>query len=181
MIRIGNRISQSSATVTGAVGSTCGYITDDRFAVVFTDRIMVINSDATVTGEMLFEDTTPTLAAVGRGSVAVLFESKSDLTKSILTVYDKNARASYSLTLDEAHPIAKAGSPSALAIGESTLYLWVGDSLFRLSGGGNRLSRIDLSHDTLAILPESDEEVMVCTPAYAYRLDERDFTPIENP
>lgn len=181
VIRIGNRVSQSSATVTGALGSTCGYVTDDRLAVIFTDRIMVINSDATVTGEMLFADTTPTLAAIGRGSVAILSESNSDLTESILTVYDKNARTSYSITLDEEHPITQAGRPSALAIGENTLYFWAGDHLFRLAGNGRQIFQIDLSHDTLAVLPESDDEVMICTPAYAYRLNEKDFVRIEEP
>ena len=95
VIRIGNRISQSTATVTGALGSTCGFISDDRLAVILTDRVMVVNSDATVTGEQIFEGTTPTLAAVGRGGVAILFESGSDLSTSILTVYDRNARESY--------------------------------------------------------------------------------------
>ena len=156
-------------------------MTDDRLAVIFTDRIMVINSDATVTGEVLFADTTPTLAAIGRGSVAILSESNSDLTESILTVYDKNARTSYSITLDEEHPITQAGRPSALAIGENTLYFWAGDHLFRLAGNGRQIFQIDLSHDTLAVLPESDDEVMICTPAYAYRLNEKDFVRIEEP
>ena len=181
VIRIGNRISQSSATVTGALGSTCGYLGDERLAVVFTDRMMVVNSDATVMGEMLFGDMTPTLAAIGKDSVAILSESGSDLTQSILTVYDKNARVSYSVVLDESHPINTAGKPTALAMGEDVLFLWAGDHLFRLSGKGAQLSQIDVSHDTLAILPESDEEVMVCTPAYAYRLSEKDFTRVDIP
>ena len=50
VIRIGNRISQSTATVTGALGSTCGFISADRLAGSLTDRVMVVNSDATVTG-----------------------------------------------------------------------------------------------------------------------------------
>ena len=176
VIRIGNRISQSSATVTGAFGSTCGFVTDDRFAVVFTDRVMVVNSDATVTGERLFEGATPTLAAIGRGSVAILSERGSDLTSSVLTVYDKNARESYSLTLDSDHTITKAGNPTALAMAENVLFLRAGDTLFRLSGNGNQITSAPVSHDTLAILPESSNEVMVCTPAYAYRLNSDDFS-----
>lgn len=179
VIRIGNRISQSATTVTGAMGSTCGFVTDERLAVVFTDRLMILNTDATVTGEKIFADSTPTLAAVSRGSVAILSESENDLTKSILTVYDKNAREDYSVTLDGAHPITEAGKPTALSVAEKTLFLRAGDSLFRLSNNGKQLSTTTLSHDTLAILPESDDEVMVCTPAYAYRLNEDDFTRLD--
>lgn len=179
VIRIGNRIGQSSATVTGVMGGTCGFVSDERFAVVFTDRLMVVNTDATVTGETFFGDYTPTLASISRGSVAILAESGNDLTKSVLTVYDKNARESYSVTLDGDHSITKAGKPTALSVSDRTLFLRAGDSLFCLSGNGKQLSSTTLSHDTLAILPESDDEVMVCTPAYAYRLDTDDFTGLD--
>ena len=163
------------------MGSTCGFVTDERLAVVFTDRLMILNTDATVTGEKIFTDSTPTLAAISRGSVAILSESENDLTKSILTVYDKNARENYSVTLDGAHPITEAGKPTALSVSEKTLFLRAGDSLFRLSNNGKQLFTTTVSHDTLAILPESDDEVMVCTPAYAYRLNEGDFTPVDMP
>jgi hypothetical protein len=34
---------------------------------------------------------------------------------------------------------------------------------------------LDVSRDTMTILPTKDGEVLVCTPAYASRLDEADF------
>ena len=177
VIRIGNRITQSHATVTGALGSTCGFVGDDRLAVIFTDRVMVVNSDATVTGEVLFDGMMPSLAAIDRGSIAVLAESGSDLTQSVLTVYDKNARESYSVTVEADHPIAKAGKATALSVADHTLFLRAGDSLFRITGdGSNQLYSTTLSHDTLSILPESGEDVLVCTPAYAYRLNKGDFS-----
>ena len=176
VIRIGNRISQSSATVTGALGSTCGFVSEDRFAVVFTDRIMVVNSDATVTGEKHFESATPTLAAIGRGSVAILTEEQSDLTRSTLTVYDRNAKESYSLAMNADHPITKAGNPTALAMADNALFLHAGKTLFRLTNNGNTVTAATVSHDTLAVLPESGDEVLVCTPAYAYRVTSGDFT-----
>ena len=169
-------IAMDTATVTGSLGSTCGFITDDRLAVIMTDRVMVVNSDATVTGEHLFEGNTPTLAAIGRGSVAILSESGSDLTTSILTVYDKNAREDYSLTMNGEHTVTKAGTPTALAVADNAVFLRAGDTLFRMTGGGKQISHTAVSHDTLAILPESGNEVMVCTPAYAYRLEADDFT-----
>jgi hypothetical protein len=176
VIRIGNRISQSSATVTGALGSTCGFVSEDRFAVVFTDRVMVVNSDATVTGEKHLGNATPTLAAIGRGSVAILTEDQSDLTRSTLTVYDRNAKESYSLAMDTDHPITKAGNPTALAMADNALFLHAGKTLFRLTNNGNTVTAASVSHDTLAVLPESGDEVLVCTPAYAYRVTSGDFT-----
>ena len=176
VIRIGNRIAMDTATVTGSLGSACGFVGDDRLAVVLTDRVMVVNSDATVTGEHLFEGNTPTLAAIGRGSVAILSESGSDLTTSVLTVYDRNARVDYAVTLDGTHPVLAAGTPTALAVAENTVFLRAGDTLFRLTGSGKQISSATVSHDTLAILPESGDEVMVCTPAYAYRLEADGFT-----
>ena len=66
--------------------------------------------------------------------------------------------------------------PTALAVADNAVFLRAGDTLFRMTGGGKQISHTAVSHDTLAILPESGNEVMVCTPAYAYRLEADDFT-----
>ena len=175
VIRVGNRISQSSATVTGTLGAACGFVGDDRFAVVFSDRLMIVNSDATVTGERLFEGETPLLVSIGRGSVAILTEDQNDLTQSRLAVYDRSAKESYSVTLDGSSPITGAGTPTALAAADNVLFLRAGNTLFRLTGNGGQIHSAEISRDTLAILPESGEEIMICTPAYAYRLRAEDF------
>jgi hypothetical protein len=175
VIRIENRITQESATVTGSLGSTCGFITDDRFAVILSDRLMVFKTDATVTGEILFEGKTPTMAAMGRGSVAILSRAEDGLTGHTLTVYDRNARPSYTVDMNTEHPVTLAGEPAALTFGGDTLYLRAGDRLFRLTGNGGTVTSASVSRDTLAILPVSDDEVMICTPAYAYRLDKDGF------
>jgi hypothetical protein len=175
VIRIENRITRESATVTGSLGSTCGFITDDRFAVILSDRLMVFKTDATVTGEILFAGKAPTLAAMGRGSVAILSRAEDGLTGHTLTVYDRNARPSYTVDMNTEHPVTLAGEPAALTFGGDTLYLRAGDRLFRLTGNGGTVTSASVSRDTLAILPVSDDEVMVCTPAYAYRLDKDGF------
>jgi hypothetical protein len=175
VIRIENRISEESATVSGALGSVCGFVTNDRLAVVLSDRLMVFKTDATVTGEKLFEGATPTRIAIGRGSIAILSRSDGDLAENTLTVYDRNARESYRLDLDSGHPIRQAGSVTAMAFGESTLFMRAGDTLLRISGNGNTVTSAAVSRDTLAILPLDSDEVLVCTPAYAYRLEDRDF------
>lgn len=175
VIRIGNRITESVATVEGTLGSTCGFITEDRFAVLFSDRLMILASDATVMGEKRFEGSTLSLAAIGRGSVAILSREGDGLASSVLTVYDRNAREDYRLELPSNHPITQAGDATALCFGGNTLYMRAGDTLFRVAGGGRSITSLPVSRDTLNILPLDADEALICTPAYAYRVESKDF------
>jgi hypothetical protein len=175
VIRIGNRITESTATLEGTLGSTCGFITEDRFAVLFSDRLMVFAGDATVMGEKRFEGSTPTLAAIGRGSVAVLSRESDGLSSSMLTVYDRNAREDYSLELPSDHIISQAGDPTTLCFGGNALYLRAGDTLFHVTGSGRSITALSVSRDTLNILPVDANEALICTPAYAYRVESKEF------
>lgn len=176
VIRIGNRITQSSAVISGSLGSTCGFVTDDRFAVLLSDRLMVFDGDATVTGETIFSGSVPALAAIGRGTIAVLASATEELTASVLTVYDRNAREEYRLELSGEHPILKAGDASSLCFGGNALFIRAGDTLFRITGNGRTVKSLTVTRDTLDILPLNADEVMVFTPAYAYRAEEEDFS-----
>ena len=175
VIRVGNRITESTAAVEGTLGSTCGFITEDRFAVLFSDRLMVFAGDATVMGEKSFEGSTPTLAAIGRGSVAILSRESDGLSSSVLTVYDRNAREDYRLELPSDHPISQAGDPTTLCCGGNALYMRAGNTLFRVAGSGRSITSLSVSRDTLNILPLNADEALVCTPAYAYRVESKDF------
>lgn len=175
VIRVEKRITQSAAIVSGELGSTCGFITEDRFAVVMEDRLMIWGSDATVKGEASF-DSPPVLAAMGQGRVAVLRSHPDELGAYILTVYDRNGRASAETQLDQDHAISLTAAPDSMAFGDTALFIRAGETLLRLSGNGNRLDSAPISRDTLAILPVSADEVLVCTPAYATRLYSEDFT-----
>ena len=177
LIRIEKRITQSSATISGSLGSTCGFIAEDRFAVCMNDRLMIWGGDATVKGEAVL-DSTPVLAALGQGKAAVLCRQSDELGAYVLWVYDRNGRDTLSLELGKEHPVSRAGTPDSMAFGDSTLFLRVGETLFRLSGNGNRLESASISRDTLAILPVGADEVLVCTPAYASRLYGDDFTEV---
>lgn len=176
VIRIGNRISESSAVVEGSLGSACGFITEDRFAVVFSDRLMILAGDATVLGERGFGEGVPLLAALGRGSVAILFREGEGLFSSVLTIYDRNAGVNHRLELSGDHPITMAGIPTLLRFGGNVLFLRAGDTLFRLSGNGRSISSLAVSRDTLDVLPLDANEAMICTPAYAYRVKDGDFS-----
>ncbi len=176
LIRIGKRIRQESATVSGTLGSSCGFATDDRFAVLMSDRLMVFKTDATVTGEVVFEDESPTLCAIGTGRIAVLTDSATDLTKETLTVYNTSGHVDYAVTWNASHPIQTAGGADRLVFGGSVLYVRAGEQLFRLSGNGRDTASATIGRNALAVLPEEDAEVLVCTPAYAFRLTRESFT-----
>ena len=170
IIRIERRISRDSATIEGSFGSTCGFVDKDRFAVMLTDRLMIWGSDATVKGEAIFEGTTPTLCAMGEGRIALLSRVDADLSLERLTVMDKSGRTVYELELDATHAIRQSGEICEMAFGGSVLYLRTSSTLFRLSSSGRGLTSVEISRDTLAILPVDEDEVMVCTPAYAARV-----------
>ena len=175
IIRIERRISQDSATLTGVFGSTCGFVDDDRFAVMLSDRLMIWASDATVKGEVLFEGRTPLLCAMGEGRVAVLSRVNADISRSELSVLDKNGRSVYTVELDADHPLQADGEVREMAFGGDVLYLHTQGKLYRLSASGRDLSFVSVSGDTLTVLPVDGDEVMVCTPAYATRLHREDF------
>ena len=176
LIRIGKRITQLSATFMNEVGLLCGFTTQDRLAVVFSGRLAVFKTDATVSAEVLTENTEPVLATIGNGQIAILSRKGNDRKETELTVYDKQTRIVYQRSFDGDHPITRAGGAEFMAFGGSTLYLTAEDTLYRLTDKGESLTSCAISRDTLTVYPLSDTEVILCTPAYAERLSADDFS-----
>lgn len=174
LIRMTKGLPIASATVVGTMGLQCGFVSDDQLAVVYTDRLMIWESDASVKNETFFEGTVPTLCAIGDNRVAILFEIQTDLSESLLQVYDKNGRDLYDLRMDATHPVSLSGGAEELIFGNNILLIRTQNKLFRLSGNGDDLASAEISQDTVTVLPTEDE-VLVCTPAYAARLDKKDF------
>ena len=79
---------------------------------------------------------------------------------------------SIKLTADPGESI----SPLYRIGGHTGVFIFPGNTLFRLTGNGGTVTATSVSHDTLAVLPESGDEVLICTPAYAYRVTSGDFT-----
>lgn len=174
LIRMDHRISQSSASVSGTFGSTCGFVDDDRFAVICSDRLMIWGSDATVKGEVVFKENTPVLCTVAEGRVAVLSKVNASISENLLQVFDKNGHAVYEVQLDAAHPMQIAGNALEMVFGGDSLYIRTVDKLFRLSDNGKNLYAAAISRDTVTVLATEDE-ALICTPAYAARLSHDDF------
>ena len=62
-----------------------------------------------------------------------------------------------------------------MTFGDNILFVKAGEQLFRISAGGDSITAAAISRDTLEILPRSGDDLLVCTPAYAVRLDKNDF------
>ncbi len=175
LIRIGNRISSESMTVVGSMGSLCAFTTDERLAVILSDRLLMLKSDATVTREVSFGDDTPRLCTVSDGHIAILTASAEDLTTERLATYDHNGDRLYEMIMDETHPIRQAGGADAMVFGGEILYLRAGSTLYRFSGSGRDITSAPISRNTTAILPLGTNDLLLCTPAYAVRMDTDDF------
>lgn len=174
LIRMDHRISQSYSSLSGTFGSTCGFVDDDRFAVVCTDRLIIWGTDATVKGETVFDGSTPILCTISEGRIAILSKMNAAISEKILQVFDKNGRAVYDIQMDASHPIQIAGNAVEMVFGGNTLYIRTVDKLFRLSDSGKNLYAAVISRDTLTVLATEDE-ALICTPAYAARLSHDDF------
>ncbi len=175
LIRIGDRITRETVTLSGTAATLCGFTSDDRFAVILTDRLMTFKTDATVSREIFFDDREPLLGTIDSRRIAILFRDRNDLSTEHLVTYDGNGDRLHDIALVPDHPIRRAGGMTRMAFGEETLFLCTDTAVFRLAGNGSTLTAAAVSRDTLALLPLDGREARVCTPAYAYRLTESDF------
>lgn len=171
LVRIGSYITEESVVFDGAVGSLCGFTTNDRLAVLLSDRLLVLKQDATITSEISFEGRTLVQGTISGGHVAVISRDDGDLSTEYLTTYDHNGRKLAEIVLDAQHPLRLAGGADDMAFGGDTLYVRAGDTLLWMDS--NRLSVIaeaTVSRNTVELLPIDGDAVRVCTPVYADRL-----------
>lgn len=176
LIRLGNRITHETATVAGETGLACGFADDDRLAVVTDGRLLVFKPDASITGEHLFEESTPAHCAIARGRVAVLTESADHLAGYALTVFDRNGREVYTLSSEDTHAPDLSRGVTSLSFGGNILYIHSETTLLRVSATGNTVTSAEVGRNLLAVLPREGEEPLVCYPAYADRLSGEDFS-----
>ncbi len=173
LVRIGNRITEESVTLTGTVGTVCGFTTADRFAVLLSDRLLVLKPDATVTAEVKTDGRVPLLGSISGNRIALLTRSETDLSTEYLTTYDHNGRFLTELLVDAAHPIREAGGADELTVSGDTLYVRSRNTLFLMDCDRLTLkSTRSVTYDTVCILPTDGSSALICTPAYADRLTE---------
>ncbi len=174
LIRIERRITMESVTFTGTSGALCGFTSDERFAVVLSDRLLVLKNDATITREVALEGKRPVLGAIADGHIAILARNEQDLTADTVYVYDRNGDLDYTHAIGRDHPTRPLGGAEFITLGGGKLYIRAADALFCVDDRGNRLTAASISRDASVIIAGEDG-VYVCTMAYAKRLSENDF------
>ncbi len=173
LVRIAGRITEQTVSLKGPVGSTCGFTTNDRFAVLFSDRLMVLKPDATITAEVKFEGKTPLVGTISGGHIAVLSRADADHATETLVSFDHNGRKLAEVTLSSDHPIRESGGVDELAFGGNILYVRTRHTLLWLDSDSLAVkSRSTVSRDTVCVLPIDGNDAMVCTPAYADRVSD---------
>ena len=171
LLRLSGRITEQSVTVNGAFAGVCGFTADDRAAVVFTDRVMVLRTDGTAVSDTKFGGLDVSLCAVSAGRIAVVLEQPRKAHEYTVTVLDKNGKTVFTKALS-----IKA-QPTSASFGGSRLYLRASDRLFCLSADGTELTSAAVSRDAVICLPAEDDTVLVCGTAFAVRLGPDDFAP----
>lgn len=168
IFRLSGSITYETVEPEGGLVGLCGFPAEDRVAVACADRLLVLRTDGTVQIEWMPEGgSTLSLCAVSSGRIALL--SRLDGESYRVTVLDKNGRMVYTRRL---RPQAE---PTALAFGENVLYLRAGGFLYRLSADGDDLSYVRIHRDSLCILPDDGESVLVCATTAATRLYTNQF------
>ena len=174
LFRLTGTISNETVTVENTLASLCAFTAADRVAIVCPDRLIVLRTDASVQADIRLEGNEPDLCTVFSGRIALLkknsLQNGEKSGTATIRVLDKNGKDVY--TAD----VKTDAEPTALAFGGNVLYVRANGYLYRLSGDGRVVTETRIRRDTLAILPDGNGSVLVCSPAYASRYYTRDFT-----
>lgn len=163
-------ISNETVTVEDAMAGVCGFVAENRVAVFFSDRLMVLRTDGGIQAEERFGDELPAICTISSGRIAVLLKKSGKIGTYTVKVLDKNGNFVYDTD------ITPDAEPTETAFGGNVLYIRAGSFLYRFSGDGRSVTAARISRDMLAILPDSDSSLLVCGSAFAVRLYTSDFS-----
>lgn len=171
LFRLSGSITHKTVELEDRFAGLCRFSAEDRVAVACSDRLLVLRTDGTVQQEVLPEGYGAIqLCTVTAGRIALLQRDTAESGTYLVTVLDKNGKMVYT-----AH-VALSAEPTSLAFGDDILYMQAGSFLYRLSADGGSVTSARISRDTVCILPDGEESVLVCTPSAATRLYTHDMT-----
>ncbi|MBE6557804.1 MAG: hypothetical protein E7661_02165 [Ruminococcaceae bacterium] len=146
------------------------FLSDDRLAVVFEDRIVFYRNDSVKLSEIPYEGDTPLLtAATTDGYVGLLMASREQLDERVLKVYDKNGKATYEVALED------VDDASELVLHGKNVYIRLKTHILYVSEQGAKQAVASVPRDTVSLLPDSNGSLLACGPAYAVRIKPSDF------
>lgn len=149
---------------------SAAFLADDRLAVISEDRLSVYRTDGTLVSETRFGSGRLLLSDMRDGYAAILVSSENHLSEYTLYVFDRNGKEEYRTS-----PHLQ-GSAKELLLSGRDVYIRMNDRILRLSKQGEEETSADGYRDAQAMLPLADGGILVCSPGYAERLDEKDFS-----
>jgi hypothetical protein len=173
-LHLSSGVKQSTLELTDTFPASVDFISDTRLAMVCADRLLILDTsgEPAVNAEVSLAEETSSLCAMttdGGGAVAILSESRTNLSENMLTVYDKNGEIAYTVRIDATR------SAVEMCWGGQALYIRTQDTLVRVDAKGKYIRYASIGRDTLAVLPDGNGGLLVCGPAFASGLTSSDF------
>ncbi len=149
-----------------------GFVSDDRLAAMYEDRLCFYQADGDLVKELPFGSWAPLFWACGDSYVAVLSKHPESLSASYLQVFDRSGRLVYQTALNIANDI------KGLLLRGQDVYIHMNERILYISDKGNHSSEAAIHRDAIKILLDERGDLLVCCPAYATRLGNEDFSQL---
>ncbi|MBE6586060.1 MAG: hypothetical protein E7645_05990 [Ruminococcaceae bacterium] len=163
-------VTQEDVILTGTTALAAGFVSEDRLAVIFEDRICIYRTDGRMLSESSFADDRPALAAISEDGIAILCRSGGKLTETSLKAFDKNGNLLYNVAVDHAD-----GAEAILRDGED-VYIQARSQILLVADEGRTQINLSIHRDTSVLLSQGNGRILACGPAFARRIHRSDFT-----
>lgn len=165
-------VTSRDVIIDEAAALGAGFVSDERLAVMYEDRLCFYQADGDPVKELPLGDQAPLFWAYGDGYVAILSENQESLSSSSLRVFDKSGRQVYQTALDT------VGGVKGMILSGQDVYIQLNERILYISDKGNQRSEAAIHRDAAKILLDEDGDLLVCCPAYATRLESKDFSEL---
>lgn len=162
--------NEKYAYLEGAAVLSAAFLADDRLAVISQDKLSIYRTDGDLISETPFGNRRPLLADMRDGYAALLLTSEKHLSRQELWVFDRNGKEEYRASHD------LEGSAKELLLSGRDVYIRMNDRILLLTDRGEDIREAEGYRDAQAMLAIADGGVLICSPGYAERLDEKDFS-----
>ncbi len=144
----------STSTFDGLMPYRCDFLTDDRIAVILSDRVCVVDRGGKIKGEYNYPSSLERIDVSG-DRVALLFSESESLNKKTVSLLDKEGNLTFSDTVK--------GNVRDIKISDGALYLLESGKVTRFNTliGTESERKLTSTASSLVVFP--DGKVAVCT------------------
>ena len=134
---------------------TCSFVSDNRIAVFYNDRVCVYNLRGKLKGEYEYPDSKLAYISHTQGGISLLFEDDLINGKNTLVVLDKNCKQEYSGQIN--------GSFTDMKMDGDYVFLLTNKGIYKFNSK-TKITTIKESADTFGeLLVCSKDKVLLCT------------------